>query len=317
MAQNYVSQTERDTLDAAMLGYRTGFFKGLENAKTWWSGCMQELSSDTEMEEHDWLGAVPGFTEWKGARKFTALGRFKYRLTNRDWEGAGIKLPRNKILDGAGRGLAPIAHSARQAGRQAAKFPDRQCAMLMKNGHLNQRAFRCYNGQPYFSATHPIDPNNAGAGTFRNYRTAFALNEANLNAAIAEFMAMPDENGDVLGIAPVHLWVAPALRSQALLLLTAETVPNTLGTAPQTNINRGALQPHIIPELAGADTTWILTADEEIKPFLRQVRQRAMWKEIAGLDSQHCALHKEVLLGADSREEYGFTLPQLAYKCVG
>jgi phage major head subunit gpT-like protein len=321
MAQNYITVQERRSFDAAFLTYNAAFIKALKNTNSWWTNLAMEVPSNNLTTLHEWLGTVPGFSRWTSTRKFTGLGRFNYALTNEDWEGAGIKLSRNQILDSGENGLAPLAHVAEFGGMQAAKHPDRQVANLMKKGHTSGAAYKGFDGVSFFNASHPVDPNKPGGTTYRNYRTSFGLTQANFETVIAEIMTLPDENGDPLGLEAEELCVPPALRAQALTITQAALIANAAGTAGGlTNINMGVVKPRVIPELAGDSTdnaSWYVTVKGPVKPFMRQLRQAAIFRVIAGLDSDHCAMEREVLMGADSREAYGYTLPQLSYKCIG
>lgn len=317
MAQDIIGPNARALYDLAYVHYETGFLKSLTNTKTWWQKLAMEMPSSSGTEVHEWLGNVLGFTQWKSERRFRSLGRNKYALANKDWEGAGTAIPRNAILDGA---LATFANTFKMAGVQIAKFPDRQVADLMKNGHTAGADYKCYDGQPFFSTSHPVDTASAGAGTFGNYLTGTALTSPNLNAGLATFATLPDENGDVLGLAPNILAVPPALRATALEIVKSTTITNSGNTAGVTNINQDIVEVMVIPELAGSSSdnkSWYLIYSGEMMPFIRQVRTAAMFLEIAGIDSEHCRMNKEVLLGADAREAYGYTLPQFASKFVG
>jgi phage major head subunit gpT-like protein len=319
MAQNYVTRAERELLDAAFLSYNTGFMKSLTATTTWSQDYVNRITSVTDTEMHEWLGLVPGFVEMKGERRFRGMRRSRYSLKNKDFEGAGIRLPRNQILDSGVSGLAPMSHVAMQAGFQAAKFPDRRVARLLKLGHTSAREFRCYDGLSFFNAAHPIDGANSSS-TFRNYRTSFALTEANFNTAVADITSILDENGEPLGLEVDELLVPPNLRANALIITTAALVANAAGTAGVENINRGLVRPRIISDLAGTSSdnlSWYLTVKGPMRPFVRQVREPITFKMIADLESEHCRLKREVLMGADGREAYGFTLPQLAFKGVG
>lgn len=71
------------------------------------------------------------------------------------------------------------------------------------------------------------------------------LTADNFNAAYAALSGMTGDYGHPLGIRPTLLVVPPALRSQALKILKAET-----GAAGETNVNRGAAEVLVVPWLA-------------------------------------------------------------------
>jgi phage major head subunit gpT-like protein len=312
MAQDLTLSTRAQ---AALYGFSTRFQTGMRTSPSWWRRFATEIPSDSEREIHAWIELIPGFTKWKDERKFHSIGSADYSLLNEDYA-AGIRVPRNKVEDDK---LGLYAHNAEMLGMQAAKFPDRQCALLLKNGHTAAAAYKCYDGKPFFATDHPKSVNGQVSGTFSNYRTSLALTPANFNTAYAAMQAFPGPDGEVMGITATRLSVPPALRATALEIAdnAALIIGNAGGTAAASNVNAGLVEVEVIPELAGADTTWYLGCHSwPIQPLIVQVRQMPGFDEIAGLQSEHCKLKKELLYGSDGRFAFGYSFPHLMIKAV-
>lgn len=302
---------------AAYYGFSTRFQQGLQKAPAWWYKVATQIPSDTETEIHAWLELIPGFAEWIDERKFHSVGAVDYSLTNRDFA-AGMRLPRNKLLDDK---IGLYGNNAEMLGTQAGKWPDKEIARLLKGGHGAGAAYQCFDGQPFFSETHPISVNGQVSGTFRNYRTALPLTPANFSAVYAEIMAIPGPDGEPMGLVPTTLKVPPALREAALEIAKAAMIPSAAGTASRSNVNQGAVDVEVIPELAGTATendTWYLgVLNLPIKPVVFQLLQAPGFDEIAGLESEHCKVHKELRYGSDARGAFGFSFPHYLFKCAG
>lgn len=299
---------------AAFYGFSTRFHMGLKKAPVFWPKVATQIPSDTETEIHAWLEMIPGMKKWTDERHFHSLGSVDYRLTNGDWD-TGFRVPRNKVRDDQ---LGLYGNNAEMLGDQAAKWPDVQIADRLKNGHTSGKEYKCFDGKPFFATDHPVSVNGQVTGTFRNLRTSFALTEANFNAAYAEMQALPGPDGQPLGVIATALVVPPALRSSALELTKSGLIVAASGNAAKENINQGIVEPIIIPELAGADADWYLMAlGQVVKPLIFQLRESPTFDEIAGFDSLHCKLKKEMLYGTDGRGEFGYSFPQFAFKGRG
>lgn len=300
---------------AAFYGFSTRFQIGMRTAPKWWERYATRIDSDNEIEVHAWIELIPGFKKWVDERKFHSIGSADYSLKNEDFAD-GLRVPRNKVKDDK---LGLYSHNAEMLGMQAAKFPDRMLTDRMKNGHTSGADYKCFDGKAFYSTTHPKSVNGQVSGTFSNYRTGTALTQDNFNAMYAAMMGFPGPDGEPLGITPTTLRVPPLLRATALeIAATGSTiVPSTAGTASKSNVNAGVVEVDVLPELAGDDTTWYLDClSWPLKPFIVQVREDLGFDEIAGLMSQHCQIHKELLYGSDGRFAFGYTFPQLSIKAV-
>ncbi len=299
---------------AAFYGFSTKFQEGYQKAPAWWQKVATKIPSDSETEIHAWLELIPGFSEWKDERKFYSVGSADYSLTNADFA-TGMRLPRNKLEDDK---IGLYTNNAMMLGQQAAKWPDKNIADRLKHGQDAGAKYKCFDGQPFFSTSHPKSVNGQVSGTFSNLKTSRALTAASFNTTYADLMSIPGPDGEAMGLIGTTLIVPPLLRETALTIVKAGTIATSVGTASQSNINQGVVDVEIIPELAGDDADWYLGATMgPIKPLVFQIRREPGFDEIAGLQSEHCKTKKELLYGSDGRGAFGYSFPHFLIKCRG
>ena len=98
--------------------------------------------------------------------------------------------------------------------------PDKLVFALLGNGFEE----KCYDGQPFFSASHKV-----GKKTVSNKGTA-KLTMASYIAARAAIMSLTNSKGEPLGLIPDTLVVPPALESAARDILIADQINGTKNT---------------------------------------------------------------------------------------
>jgi phage major head subunit gpT-like protein len=302
-------------LDALYQNFNAAFQEGLvdlldEYGRPWWSQVATEMPSDTDEEVHAWIQQIPTVREWLGDRVLNALSESSYRLKNRTFENT-VQVSKDRVAD---RKIGVEAPLMRMLGYQFAKFPDRTIATELLIGYA---ARKCYDGKAFFADDHPVNVLDAGKGTFDNLRASTALTAANFDTIFAAMAGFKNADGEVLGIVPDTLIVPPQLRTTAHLIAHAAFVPSSAGTATQSNPNEGVVGVLVLPELASESTTWYLgKLKGPLKPLLRQVREAPVFDLVFGPDSDHCKKTRQLAWGADCREAFGYTLPQLMVRCT-
>ena len=142
-------------------GWKATFKRGWDLAAPMWNRVAMELPSTTEKEEYDWLGMAPGMREWVDERFINSLGTHGFQITNKDWEQT-IGVERNKILDDTYGVYTPVTQ---RMGQSAALHLDELVFGLLNNG--SDADALCYDGEPFFSTSHPNDE----TGTQSNLNT--------------------------------------------------------------------------------------------------------------------------------------------------
>jgi phage major head subunit gpT-like protein len=131
------------------------------------------------------------------------------------------------------------------------------------------------DGGAFFSATHPVNPNDPtikskGSATWSNYQaSATPLNSVNLTAEKTAFKMTPGPDGEELGLEATHVLVPTCLDDVAYNLLSVQDLilsgiladdgDGTMGTVRNPHFNSGLTKLRA-PELPGSDATadWYL-----------------------------------------------------------
>lgn len=130
-----------------------------------WSQIASRVSSTTTIEDYTWLGESEELTEWVGARTVGKIELFNYSLKNLPFQVAH-ELSVDDVEDDR---VGVIDNRSESMGRAAANWPNVQTFSALANGNASTVHGACFDGSPFFSATHPLLD---GSGTFSNYTSA-------------------------------------------------------------------------------------------------------------------------------------------------
>jgi len=263
------------------------------------------IPSSTARNDYAWMRQMPQMREWLGSRVVQNLSMSTYALENKTWE-LTIGVRREDIEDDNLGIYDPVAASF---GETARLHPDVLILDLLKTGHTQ----RCFDGQYFFDANHPVNPNNDAAGVYSNYYSSGkALTSINYEAVRSSMLGIKGENGFSLRTIPNLLIVPPALEVTAKRIVEIEQDASGAG-----NPNAGTAKVLMVPELAGEDTTWyLLSTNRVIKPFIFQTRRPLHFELKDQLGDQVVLVENEVRFYADARYNAGYSLPFLAAKMV-
>jgi len=280
------------------------------------------VQSETTEEVYPMVAEIPQFREWLGDRIAHDIATYDYKLTNRDFE-LTLKLPRNKVRDDRyGIWMQTTVPMIAQNGK-------RKPALLVRDQLRAGHTTRCYDGQYFFDASHPVSkfPGGGFTGvTQQNYWSGSkALNYANYQSVRATMMAYKGESGEALGITPNLLIVPPQLEDLGKAIVQSDTIaPNVLGAAAatqvggQTNIYKGSAELLVLPDLAADATTWyLLDTSKPIKPLIYQRRTDVVLVAQFNPNDESVYRRKEFEWGADFSGAAGVALWFLAAKAVG
>ncbi len=308
------------TLDFLFYQAEFRFQQAYLNTPVFFDQISTEVPSSTRENHYGWLGRLPRLREWIGERQVNNLSSRGYVIANKDFEGTvGIKKP---DIEDDQFGLFNM--SLDLLAQQAKLWPELRVVDALQNGHTTAAAYACFDGQPFFSASHPVNPDNAGAGTYSNYSaSALALTAPNYQTARQTMMSYTGEDGNPLGIVPNVLMVPPQLEATARQILNADFIApaaalggNSAGVV-QSNVLKGSANLIVNPYLAAQATTWYLFSTQfPIRPLLWQLRKAPVFVSKIGLDDETVFRMNEFQYGVDSRGNAGFSLPFLAYKAA-
>lgn len=135
-------------LKTLFTAFNAAFKDGLGQAESQYNQIATTVPSTTGSEEYGWLGQLPGLREWLGDRTVHAIGNHGYTIKNKPFE-LTVGVPRTAIEDDNYGVYTPLMT---EMGRAAGAHPDQLVFGLLKDG----RSAICFDGQPFFSGSHPV-----------------------------------------------------------------------------------------------------------------------------------------------------------------
>ena len=133
-------------LKTLYVAFKASFQGGLGQAAPLYNMVATTVPSTTGSEEYGWLGKLPSMREWVGDRVINGIASSGYTIKNKPYE-LTIGVPRANIEDDQYGVYSPLFT---EMGRSAAAHPDELVfGAMAANGN-------CYDGQAFFSATHPV-----------------------------------------------------------------------------------------------------------------------------------------------------------------
>lgn len=280
------------------VGFNTLFNKALAETAPLVDKVATITPSTTDAETYAWLGDIPGMQEWIGEREIQNLSSSDYTIKNKDFE-LTVGVPRNAIEDDK---IGLYNPSIQMLGQSAALHPDELVFELLKDGFKTN----CYDGKPFFATEHLV-----GKNKMSNKGTA-QLTPDSYIAARSAIMSITNNKGRPLKLVPNLLVVPPALEGMARKILLSDQIDGS------TNTMKGTAEPLVVPDLAGADSSWFLLCTQKpIKPLIFQQRQPAKFVSKTAETDDNVFMRKQYLYGADSRGNAGFGFWQMAYGSDG
>ncbi len=302
-------------LNGLFTNYAMMYSDAYKGTAPWWRQLATLVTSNTTTQTYAWMDKIPKLRKWVGSRQIqnaTARSQLVTNVTFELTESIG-----KEVLDDDQHGLyAPLAM---QMGQQAAKWPDQRVVEDIFTANPT-----AYDGVAFFNGSHLSNLENASIGTIDNL-DAVALTLTNYAAARAKMMSYVGADGQPLGVMPNLLVVPPQLEGIARQILNsdfvADFIPGNTTTAnvgSSQNVWKGSAQLLVIPELAGAATTWYLfDTTQVVKPFVFQLRQAPEFAYLNKPTDPNVFWDREFIFGVSARGAATTGLPFLAYKSVG
>lgn len=138
----------RGNLQTLGIGFKASFQGGLGTAPTDHERIVMRVPSTTGREEYGWLGKIPSVREWLGDRVVQNVAQHGYTITNRDFE-LTVGVDRNHIEDD---NLGLYGRLFEEMGYQTGAAQCRLAYEFLRTGFSTPG----YDGQNFFSATHPV-----------------------------------------------------------------------------------------------------------------------------------------------------------------
>lgn len=307
--------TKSDLPDLLLPGLRAEFAQAYRNEI---EGSQAErlatvVSTTMPVQRYAWLGMVPPMREFLDERQPQGMSSHSVTIEDKVFE-SSIAVDRRAIEDDQ---LDLIRLRVRDLAFRVAAHRTQIVTEALAGGFTGTG----YDGATLFSATHPV------AGANYSNRTTNALGASALAEAMAQMMAVPDDQGVPLGIVPDTLVVGPKLQWTAYELVESPVViykgnaTDTAGSTPYKNAFQGRLQVVVSPFLTGAsDDYWfLLDTRRPIKSVILQQRSDVP-VEFTALEansgSESAWMRDRYHYGVRARYNVGYGLWQTAYGAV-
>jgi phage major head subunit gpT-like protein len=312
-----------NALQSQFQGYNTVFKNALASAPTYFDPLMSDRTSDGEAENYAWLAKIPLFRPWLGERVWNNLDAYVQTLYNIAFED-GVSVDKFKVADDK---LGIYSDSFKMLGLAAKQLWDVAALYALVAGGVNN----VYDAQPFFSASHPINPYDSTSANQSNlYASGMALNAANYRTVRQNMMALVGEDKSPLQIVPDTLFVGPALEGTGKDIVEADLLNVAIANGMAgTNINKGTAKLVVLPRWSGTitvpagfpgagtsincDTTWMLGCLNgfPLKPLIKQVRQAPQLLDLSMPFLDHVVNKRELRYAGDARGAVGYGLWQL------
>lgn len=148
------------TLDLAFRGFKTIFSEASARAPSHYDKIAMVVPSSSRDETYGWLGNFPTMREWVGPRQVKQFEAHGFTIRNKTFE-TTVEVNRVDFEDDR---LGVFKPAFAEMGQAAARHPDEMIFSLLKNGFTST----CYDGQPFFSANHPVTDADGNVTTVSN-----------------------------------------------------------------------------------------------------------------------------------------------------
>lgn len=269
-------------------------FKGAESHYRKVAFVVENVKSLTV--SYAWLGDTPKMREWIGDKVLKDLKAHEYSIQKKDWE-ATIEVDRDDIkYDNLGIVKPRIQQMGHEGGSH---YDEILWEMVEDNGD-------CYDGKPMFATDHDI-----GGIAFSNLGDK-ALSQASFLSARESMYGLVSDSGRSLKIKPTLLVVPPELEGEAIKILKSDTIGSG-----ESNITKGMAEYIVVDDLTDATAWYLLDVSKPLKPFIVQINEKPKLVSMDSPTDENAFMRKKYRYSAESEDNVGFGLWQLAYKSTG
>jgi phage major head subunit gpT-like protein len=294
-----------DTLAAIRTDFQAIFLEAYAGFVNPLEALVTEFPNNSDFLDLSWLGAPPAMKEWIDEKSVEGLRRFRYLITNKEWE-TTLAMKRTAIeRDQLGLYKPQIQDMAIVAKVHLASL----VSALLTGGE----AGLAFDGVEYFDNTRSIGDSgnidNLLAGTGVTQAT-FA---ADFAAARAALLSFKNDRGEPANPVLDLIAVVPGgLQYVAEQTFNASIISNT------SNVLMSAAKVAVDPRMAATDATdwYLLNVFGPIKPLAMSMVNRGAFKALDSPTSDHVFKKAEFLYSVEGTYNGGYLLPWKAVKTI-
>lgn len=285
------------------------FQRAVVTTPSWASKVGTKVPSTSRSTRHGWLSKVGKLKEYINEKTVERLATRDYIISNKKFE-LTIEIPEEDLEDDQ---VGMFGKTAEMIGMQAAKWPDDMLLTAIQTG----KVALCYDGQPFFNGSHPVNVDKSGLGTFSNLITATPLTVGNFGIVWQKMMQFQGDDGRPLPVMPFLTIVDPtnAVIIRQILnntLVGVNTTGSPGGVAAIGNVLQGMTDSLVIPELGNEPGVWYMAATlGGINPLIYQVRKEPVTTPLTAASADNVFWHDKLIWGTKARGNAGYTFPFL------
>ena len=309
-------------LDDERINGASAFFQAYDNGidGSWAGGVSTTVSSNSEIENYNWLGTAPSMSEWVSEFKYSQVPNYNATLRNRDWQ-SGLDIAKGDIRRDKTMQIRALIS---QLGESAAQHPEEIYSdMLLTSETASGTDLygKAWDGQAFYDTDHSY-ANSKFTTNQTNDLTATEVAALNVGTATAP---TADEMADILVGMITHFWTLKDDQGRAIngnlrnftvmagtgpiAAAAAQAIGRETLTSGESNpvlglrqMGLGTLNVVLNPVLSSLTTKiFIMSPDGALRPF---IKQEEVGLEVFEKDPGPDA--KNVLVGAKSTTGYGF-----------
>lgn len=253
-----------------------------------------ETSSDGPDEEYGWLGNAPSMSEWLDERKVKALNEFEYKIPNKSYEGT-IGVDRDSWDDDR---MGAVQTRVNELARKARIHPRKLFIEVLKNGETDL----CYDGQPFFSASHEEGKSGIQTNLYVGTGVTLAQLKADYEGAETVMLSYKDDTGEPYNEGEIQVGVVchPTLKAKFIELNTSKQINSS------DNSMRGVIKQLTYSSRLDDVNDWYLSdISPGLKPVIKQLRKAVEFEELGKGSTGHF-MSKKMYFGVDYRVGFGY-----------
>lgn len=301
--------------------YSRQFMSMFNVTPTFWQSYASEVPSTTSENVYGWLAQFGGMRKWEGSRQPVDTTGRSYTLRNAPFERT-VELDLDKVADDQYGFFGAVVENLARVGKT---LPDQETAVAVQTGTASD----CWDGQPFFNDSHPVNPDDASLGYYSNNLVGASYNllldpKGAWAKAKAAMMKFKDDGGKPLNAICDTLLVGPDLLDAALTIAGASTIVATIknvagdqnvAAAGVTNIYQGTITVVCSSWLtADLSAGYALDTKKSLKPILWQNREPVQFKARINPEDPKVFDTKKLTYGVDGRGRAGYGLPWTAVR---
>lgn len=306
---NLTPQNAAQVLAGIFTNLKSTFNTAFAAAESTADRVAMEVPSTGRANNYAWMGTFPALRKWVGDKAVQQLEKHTYSIVNDNYE-ATVEVRRDDIEDD---NLGIYKPQAEMAGQSSKVWKDDLVYSALTHGFTGL----CYDGQPFYSDTHPVGPEGDTQQVSNKLDKVLSIEtlakaKASYGKARTMMASLKDDSGRPLNLRGNLLVVPPALEEIANALMTTDRLEDG-----KPNPYKGTAEVLVVGWLK-TDTEWhLLDTRQPIKPIVFQPRKKPVFVQMIDPSSPDVFNRAVYKFGAEARGAAGYGFWQMAVGSTG